>query len=240
MPDRQAEEMAIALEGASFSWENDEDGFRLDIPAWRLERGARAALIGASGSGKTTLLNLLAGVTQADRGVVQVFGADLTRLSSAARDRFRGDHIGLVFQMFNLLPFASVLENILLPLRFSSARAQRAGTAPEAEARRLISSLGLDPDKAFGKPVSALSVGQQQRVAAARALIGAPELIIADEPTSALDPKSRQDFLSLLFAEAERSGATLLTVTHDEAVADAFEQRIFLSDLTATTAREAA
>lgn len=240
MTEPASDQPAIALENVSFAWRKGQDGFRLEIPSWRLRRGARMALIGASGSGKTTLLNLLAGVTRADQGRVEVLGTDLSTLSSAARDRFRGDHIGLVFQMFNLLPFASVSENILLPLRFSNVRRKRAGAAPEQEARRLLTRLGLDPAAVEGEPVAELSVGQQQRVAAARALIGAPQLVIADEPTSALDAASRENFLALLFAEAERSGATLLTVTHDEAVAAAFDERLHLPEILATQSEEAA
>ena len=182
-------------------------------------------------SGKTTLLNLLTGVVAAERGVVSVLGTDLTLLSSGARDRFRGDHIGLIFQMFNLLPYASVLENALLPVRFSARRLQRAGDRPEEAAWALMRRLGLDPDQLQRRTVSELSVGQQQRVAAARALIGAPELIIADEPTSALDAASRDAFLELLFAEAERFGATLVTVTHDESVAARFDRAVPLAEL---------
>lgn len=222
---------AIELSDMSFAWDSRGEGFRLEIPAWRVERGARLALLGRSGTGKTTLLNLLAGVSRAQRGAVRVLGQDLSQLSAARRDRFRGDHIGLVFQMFNLLPFANVLENVLLPLRFSPFRRARLAGPPADEARRLLARLGLTLSNIENRAVSALSVGQQQRVAAARALIGAPELIIADEPTSALDRESRDLFLNLLFEETARSGATLLTVTHDEAVAERFASRADLDRL---------
>ena len=228
----ETESPAIALENVSFAWPG-EDGFRLTIPRWTVARGARVALIGPSGSGKTTLLNLLAGVTRADRGAVRVLGSDLSLLSGARRDQFRGDHVGLIFQMFNLLPYASMVENALLPLRFSRLRRDRVGGDETQEARRLLSRLGLDLSTLEGRSVAQLSVGQQQRVAAARALIGAPELIVADEPTSALDPEARDGFLSLLFAEAERSGATLLCVTHDAAVAARFDRSAPLSDIVA-------
>ncbi|MEM9726440.1 MAG: ATP-binding cassette domain-containing protein, partial [Pseudomonadota bacterium] len=197
-------------------------------------RGSRLALVGPSGSGKTTLLNLLAGVAVADRGRVEVLGTDLSQMSGGGRDRFRGDRIGLIFQMFNLLPFSSVIDNILLPLSFSKIRRKAVGgaAAADAEARRLLRGLGLDPDRVATRPAAELSVGQQQRVAAARALIGGPELIIADEPTSALDPASRDDFLTLLFEEASRSGAAVLTVTHDEGVAARFSDSVAITSLT--------
>lgn len=224
---------AIDLRDVQFSWPAASGGpsFRLGIPAWRVERGARVALLGASGSGKTTLLNLLAGVARAESGTVAILGQDLGRLSPGARDRFRGDHIGLIFQMFNLLPFASVLDNVLLPLRFSARRRKKAGADPAATARALLEALDVPADR-LAAPVSALSVGQQQRVAAARALIGAPELIIADEPTSALDAERRDRFLALLFEEVAAAGATLLTVTHDERVAAAFDRTARLEELT--------
>lgn len=234
-----AETPAIALRDVVFSWRARRSAapFRLAIPEWRLERGARLALLGPSGSGKTTLLNLLAGVTRADQGAVEILGRDLGQLSSGARDRFRGDHVGLVFQMFNLLPYASVLENVLLPLRFSARRRAQAGPDPAAAARGLTEALGLAPDR-LDAPVAALSVGQQQRVAAARALIGAPEIVIADEPTSALDPENRDRFLALLFAQTEAAGTTLLTVTHDAATAAAFGRSLRLETLTAGDAPE--
>lgn len=208
---------AIELEGARFAWPG-EDAFRLEIPSWRLEQGERLALLGASGSGKTTLLNLLAGVVRADGGAVRVLGQDLSGLSSPARDRFRGDHIGLVFQMFNLLPYASMLENVLLPLRFSARRRERAGDGAEAEARRLLSRLGLDAARLERKAVGALSVGQQQRVAAARALIGAPELIIADEPTSALDSTVQSEILAILGELRSEADLAMLIISHDLSV----------------------
>lgn len=230
----------LKLEDARFVWPGagGGDGFELRINDWEVAPGARVALIGPSGSGKTTLLNLLSGVTVAQAGVVALLGTDWGTLSSPARDRRRVDHVGLVFQMFNLLPYLGLAENVTLPLTFSSRR--RAGVAAqggaEAEARRLLGALGLDLDQFGRRPVSELSVGQQQRVAAARALIGAPELLLADEPTSALDAVNRDAFLDLLFREADQAGAAVVAVTHDEQVAARFDQRVRISDLIAQQA----
>lgn len=167
----------------------------------------------------------------AQSGEVRVLGEDLAGLSSRRRDAFRVDHIGFVFQLFNLLPYLSLVENVLLPCRFSRRRRDNAleasGTLP-AEASRLLAHLGLDTRKFGGRPVSELSVGQQQRVAAARALIGSPELVVADEPTSALDSDLRGAFLSLLFAEVENAAATLIFVSHDRSLERDFDRVLAL------------
>ena len=225
----------LKLDKAVFAWPGTggEAGFELRIEDWEVAPGARVALVGPSGSGKTTLLNLLSGVTVAQSGAVGLLGVDWGSLSSPARDRRRVDHVGLVFQMFNLLPYLGLAENVTLPLTFSRRRraaVQERGGA-EAEARRLLGALGLDLDRFAGRPVSELSVGQQQRVAAARALIGGPELLLADEPTSALDAVNRDAFLDLLFREADAAGAAVVAVTHDEQAAARFDQRLQLSDL---------
>ena len=152
-------------------------------------------------------------------------------MSGAARDRFRADHIGYIHQMFNLVPYLSVLENVTLPCRFSRrriSRAQRHSPTASAEAQRLLAHLGLDSQRVLRKPVSELSVGQQQRVAAARALIGSPELIIADEPTSALDAANREAFIELLFNECDETGSTLLFVSHDASLGPMFDRAVQL------------
>jgi putative ABC transport system ATP-binding protein len=202
----------------------------LDIPRMELEREARTFLFGPSGSGKTTLLGVLAGVLQADAGSVRVLGTELTTLSGASRDAFRASHIGYVFQMFNLIPYLTVLENITLPCRMDRTRRARLnGSGPEETARTLAAHLGID--QVLGSSVTELSVGQQQRVAACRALIGAPELIIADEPTSALDFDRREDFLRLLFEECERAGSTLVFVSHDRSLQHLFSHTVSLPEL---------
>ena len=168
-----------------------------------------------------------------DTGSVEVLGTRLDRLAGPARDPFRAAHIGIIFQMFNLLPYLSVLDNVLLPLRFAPGRRRRVvarGTSPEAEARRLLERLHLEPGLAR-RPASNLSVGQQQRVAAARALIGAPEIVIADEPTSALDRDRQAAFLDLIAAELAAAGGTLLMVSHDPTLGDRFERVVRLQSV---------
>lgn len=156
----------------------------LRIDALSLEPGQRTFLFGPSGCGKSTLLSAIAGVVAVPAGRVFVSGTDVGALRGGARDRFRVDHIGLIFQVFNLVPWLSALDNVLLPCRFSCRRRARSGPDPEATARRLLRELGL-ADPALAKaPAATLSVGQQQRVAAARTLIGTPDLVLADEPTS--------------------------------------------------------
>ncbi len=218
---------AVQLTGVRFSY--GRGPVILDVPSLRLETGTRTFLHGPSGSGKTTLLGLLAGVLTADQGEVRILGDDLTRMSGARRDAFRARHVGYVFQMFNLIPYLSVLENIILPVRMHAERRRRMKeSSPAAEARRLASA--LDIDQALGASVGSLSVGQQQRVAACRALIGSPEIIIADEPTSSLDHDRRDAFLDLLLEACEGAGSTLVFVSHDPTLASHFEQQVSLGE----------
>ncbi len=195
-------------------------------------------MLGESGSGKSTLLSLICGVTTPERGVVEIDGVDLARQSSGARDRFRANRIGVIFQQFNLLPYATPLDNVLLALRFAPARKERI-VDPRAEALRLTGALGLPDALVLHSPASELSVGQQQRVAVARALIGEPPLIVADEPTSSLDASAQSAFLDLLFEQAAEAGSTLLMVSHDERLAGRFDRMINLADV-AVISREAA
>src|SRR5690606_5760053 len=206
----------IQLDQVTFAWPRRPT--LLDIDSFTLQPGERVFLKGPSGSGKTTLLGLLGGVQLPASGRIRLLGEDLAHMSGSQRDRFRADHSGYIFQMFNLLPYLSVLENITLPCHFSALRRQRAVTrhgSVEAAGRHLLGHLGLNHSDVERRPVTELSIGQQQRVAAARALIGNPELVIADEPTSALDADTREAFLQLLFAECEAVGSSLLFVSHD-------------------------
>ena len=200
----------------------------LAIESLRIEAGERIFLFGPSGSGKSTLLALLAGVLTAQEGKIRVLGTELSSLRR--RDRFRVDHVGFIFQQFNLVPYLSIIHNVLLPCRFSAKRAQRAieahGTPVDA-AHHLLDAMGLGPDLRKRKATD-LSVGQQQRVAAARALIGSPELIIADEPTSSLDADARQAFLGLLRQQCDRWASTLLFVSHDRQLAVNFDREVNL------------
>ena len=189
-------------------------------------RGQRMLLLGPSGGGKSTLLSLLAGVVTPQQGSVSVLGTDLGALSRSSRDRFRAAHLGIIFQQFNLLLYASVVDNVLLPLHFSRQRRERATIqrSAEAEAKWILTRLGLDTASINCARASDLSVGQQQRVAAARALIGAPELIIADEPTSSLDRSHQTAFLDLLFSDLDAAGTSLIMVSHDETLAQRFNR----------------
>ena len=221
-------EPALLIRDLRFRWPGQPQPC-LDIPALELAAGARVFLHGPSGAGKSTLLGLLGGVAVPEQGRIELLGRDLARLSGHGRDAFRADHIGFVFQQFNLLPWLSAMDNVLLPCTFSARRRQRASD-PSAEAARLLGHLDLAP-ALWDKPAAELSVGQQQRVAAARALIGRPELLIADEPTSALDAPRQQAFVDLLLAEAAAAGATLLFVSHDERLAAHFDRRIALHEI---------
>lgn len=188
----------------------------------------RLGIVGESGSGKSTLLSLICGTIRAQSGGVSVAGQNLAGLSPGQTDRFRAEHIGIIFQQVNLLPFASVLDNILLPLRFAPERRARLDD-PAGEAGRLCQALGL-PD-VLGLKASTLSVGQQQRVAVARAMIGSPPIILADEPTSALDETTQTDFLDVLFAQTQAQNSTLLMVSHDPRLADRFDRVVRLEDI---------
>ncbi len=227
---------ALALTDIRFAWPG-KSGFALNCPEFSMAPGESVLLLGASGSGKSTLLSLVCGIVTADAGVVSVGATDLKTLRAGQRDRFRAERIGVIFQQFNLLPYARVADNILLPLRFAPERRARAGDAA-AEARHLCDALGL-PDGILGTPAGRLSVGQQQRVAVARALIGRPPLIVADEPTSALDAATQDIFLSLLFDRVAEAGSALLMVSHDERLGDRFDRVIRLEDIV-TTERAAA
>ena len=202
----------------------------LDIPRLEVARGERVFLHGPSGSGKSTLLGLLGGVALPQAGRIELLGQDLGQLDSHARDRFRADHIGFLFQQFNLLPWLSALDNVLLPCTFSARRKLRTGADPRVSAANLLTQLDLTPEL-WRKPAGELSVGQQQRVAAARALIGRPEILIADEPTSALDAERQQTFIDLLLREAATGGATLIFVSHDRRLAAHFDRTLALDEI---------
>jgi len=222
----------IKLHDLVFGWPGQPP--LLDIPAFHLDAAEALFLKGPSGSGKTTLLGLLGGVQKPSRGSIRLLGQELGELRQGARDRFRVDHTGYIFQQFNLLPFLSVRENVELPCRFSRSRAQRAserhGSVDQAAAS-LLAHLGLHDPALLARRADSLSIGQQQRVAAARALIGQPELVIADEPTSALDADTREAFIQLLFTECRAAGSSLLFVSHDQSLAPLFDRHLSLAEL---------
>ena len=230
-------DFAIAIRDVRFRWPG-RDSFGLAIDELSIAPGQSVLLVGPSGSGKSTLLGLICGIVMPQAGSIRLINCELANMSGPARDRFRADHIGIIFQMFNLLPYLSVQDNILLPLTFAAHRCRRIEAkrrAPIDEVHRLLDQLQLDASELAHKPASTLSVGQQQRVAAARALIGAPELIIADEPTSALDRNRQTAFLDLLFREVESQGQTLLMVSHDDTLAARFDKVIDLSEIANVT-----
>jgi putative ABC transport system ATP-binding protein len=224
---------AIALEDLRFGWRPGAAPV-LDIPELRIGRGERVFLHGPSGSGKSTLLGLIAGVLAPTAGRIEVLDAALHGMRGAQRDRFRADHVGVIFQLFNLIPYLSVLENVTLPCDFSPRRraaSNTGGATAQTEARRLLSRLSLDAPELLHRRVTELSVGQQQRVAAARALLGRPGLVIADEPTSALDADHRAGFLELLLEECALAEATLVYVSHDRLGMERFDRVLDLSAL---------
>lgn len=222
----------LELRGVEFRWPG-RASFGLRVDHFILGQREKLLLVGPSGSGKSTLLALIAGIVAPQSGEIMVLGTNIANLGAAARDRFRAEHMGVIFQMFNLLPYGSVVDNVLLPLSFASERRIRAGgpQGERSEAQRLLMRLGLDSRQIAGRSAASLSVGQQQRVAAARALIGRPELVIADEPTSALDRDRQIAFLDLLFAELEAAGAGLVMVSHDETLASRFDRVARLDEI---------
>ena len=218
----------VVMEDVRFTWPGRR-AFSIAVDRFTLARGERVLIVGPSGGGKSTVLGLLCGTLKPQSGRITILGTDIAQLSAAARDRFRADHIGIVFQMFNLLPYGSVIDNVVLPLAFGAGRRARlAGGDGRGEASRLLSRLGIDVAELGGERASSLSVGQQQRVAAARALIAAPELIVADEPTSSLDRDRQRDFLNLLFAEIGTAGSTLVMVSHDRSLGAMFDRTVEL------------
>ncbi len=221
----------ITIEQLKFSYNQN---IVINIDTLKIQKNEHLFIEGASGSGKSTLLSLMAGVLSPDTGTIRVLNTELTRLKDSQKDLFRAEHIGFIFQQFNLIPYLSVIENVTLPCRFSDTRKRKAlgrsGTL-EKEAIRLLRRLGLEDTHLLSRSVNTLSVGQEQRVAAARAMIGSPEIIIADEPTSALDNNHRQAFMQTLFDECVNDDITLIFVSHDTSLKYLFTHSIDLVKL---------
>ncbi|EKE87440.1 ABC transporter ATP-binding protein [Idiomarina xiamenensis] len=223
----------VAIRNLSFAWPGQ--AAVLEIPELTIANGEHVIVRGASGSGKSTLLSLLAGINTPQQGQLQVLGHAFEKLSGSQRDRVRADDIGYIFQQFNLLPYLTAVDNVLLACQFSAKRRQRlrqAGQSPRQRATELLQHLGLDKQQQT-QPAHQLSVGQQQRVAAARALLGQPALLIADEPTSALDSDRRDEFIQLLFRECQAQQTSLIFVTHDDSLVSHFPRHIELTQLQA-------
>ena len=215
----------------SFAMPGGERVDILDIGSFQLAAGEHCALEGRSGSGKSTLLNVIAGIMRPDSGRVLVDGIDLARLTEARRDRVRADTLGLVFQQFNLLPGFTALENVLVAMSFGSGRPDR------GRAIALLEAVGLG-HRLHHRP-AALSVGQQQRVAVARALANRPRAVLADEPTASIDPAHQQQVIDLLRCTCTEQGVALLVVTHAADVAGQFPRRARLEDFNRAAAAHA-
>lgn len=207
----------LLIEGLSKTYVSPEGERQpvLDIERFALARGEQVALRGGSGSGKTTFLNLIAGILRPDAGRILLAGADMAALSESARDAHRARHLGYVFQTFHLLEGYSALENVLLGMAFGPG-------ADRARAEELLVRVGLG-HRLRHKPRQ-LSVGQQQRVAVARALASRPDLVLADEPTGNLDAARAQEALALIRECCAEAGAALLLVSHDPAVLAHFQR----------------
>ncbi|MDX3774347.1 ABC transporter ATP-binding protein [Chromatiaceae bacterium AAb-1] len=217
---------AIELKNVVFYYQ--PGGWQLEIAALQLEAGQHLFIQGASGSGKTTLLNLLAGVSVVKQGELWINGQPLHQLSAGKRDRLRAEDIGVVFQQLNLIPYLSVLDNVLLSAHFAGQR----GISVRARAEELLTRLGLTK-VLWQQRASQLSIGQQQRVAIARALLTQPALLIADEPTSALDADNRDAFMQVLLSEADLCGTTVIFVSHDRALRHYFSSQLNMKQLSA-------
>lgn len=221
---------ALSISDLSFTWPGQSKAV-LEIDSLTLPLGESLFIQGPSGSGKSTLLNLIAGVVALQQGQISLLPQLQRSRQHLLRDRFRADHIGYIFQQFNLLPFLSALDNVSLSCQFSPLRQQRCreqyNSVPEA-ARHWLEQLNIPPEL-HQRPATELSVGQQQRVAAARALMGSPELIIADEPTSALDSENAQHFVTTLLSHCKDNNSSLLFVSHDQQLVNGFDHHFSLS-----------
>ena len=216
---------SLSIRDLFFTW-SKHSHFSLRIPNWQIQTGEKVFLYGRSGEGKSTLLNLISGIESRYSGEIQVLGQDLAKLTQTQKDSFRANNIGIIFQQFNLLPFLSAKQNILLAQRFKNKN--QTYTAQPEDLDAICEKLELSRHLLSQKAME-LSVGQQQRVAVARALYGQPALIIADEPTSALDTQSREQFIRLLLDSAQSS--TVIFVSHDMSLASHFDQQVELAKI---------
>ncbi len=205
-------------------------GDLVDVHALSLAPGEQLLLTGGSGSGKSTLLHLIAGLIDPRAGSVTVAGQNVHALAPAARDRHRGRAIGMIFQTFNLLPGFSAIENVMLAMMFADAK-QLPPREHRGRASDLLTRLGLPAGRLHDADVTKLSIGQQQRVAVARAIACQPSLVLADEPTASLDPENRDAAIELIQSACKDANAALLCVSHDPAIAQRFARRVRLADL---------
>lgn len=219
-------ELAIKLSNVSYRYDKNGSQSDLSVSDWQVPAGQKLFLRGESGSGKTTLLNLIAGVLVPDSGEIRLLGEPFSALSARKRDIFRAKHIGVVYQQFNLIPFVSVLKNVQLAAHFGATPSDEV----ESTLAELLPKLALSTD-CLAKQASHLSVGQQQRIAIARALINHPNILLVDEPTSALDATARNSFMELLIELCDKFNTTLLFVSHDTYLQQYFKDVINIAQL---------
>ena len=218
----------VKIESLRFQWSKNNN-FKIFVPKLEVGRGKKVLFLGESGSGKTTLLSLICGFLEPLSGSISINDKIISDLTSTNKDAYRSDNIGIIFQQFNLLPYANVIDNIILPLYFSKQRSKKVENKINA-AMTLCDQLRL-PETILNQKASNLSVGQQQRVAVARALIGSPSIIVADEPTSSLDTEAQELFLDLMFDQISKNSSTLLMVSHDKSLTNYFDQVIDINEI---------
>lgn len=219
-------EAAIEISELNYQWPGS-DSTLLNIPELRVKKGERIFIQGQSGSGKSTLLSLLTGILEFSKGSISILNTKLESLSPSQKDLFRAEHIGYIFQQFNLIPFLNSVDNVLLALNFSQSKAKKVSDKKQ-KAYDLLLQMGIIKADHY-KAVNQLSVGQQQRVAAARAFIGGPEIIIADEPTSSLDTDSQSSFIELLKKQCHENQSTLIFVSHNQQLIPHFDRCLEMS-----------
>lgn len=217
----------MSIRDLRFSYDNKNHEPIIEIPEWSVAAGEQIFLHGPSGSGKSTLLNLLSGILTSTEGSIKILNQSLNLMSERQKDKFRANHIGLVFQQFNLIHYLSALDNIRLAKHFANAPFRK---KDDSRAKELLHALGINKTL-HHQPASALSTGQQQRVAIARSLINTPELLIVDEPTSALDSQSRDAFMTLLMETVTQHNITLIFVSHDQSLTQYFSRTVALQDI---------
>lgn len=212
--------MAIGLSNVCFSYPKQQNSPVINISSWSIVAGEHVFIFGPSGSGKSTLLGLLSGLISPSEGEIMIHGQRLDKMTNNQQDKFRANHIGYVFQQFNLLPYLNAIDNIRLASHFSKSASK---ASIQTEIKALLNSLNM-PEKYWQQPISSLSIGQQQRIAIARALINKPVLLIADEPTSSLDRNNTDSFMALLMSIVESNDITLLFVSHDISLSHYFKR----------------
>lgn len=222
--------MTITLKNVKYAYPESPNTAVLDIPRWVVGSQEQVFVHGPSGCGKSTLLNLLCGMIAPSAGELSVLDSRLDQMGMHQRDQFRANHIGYVFQQFNLIPYLNAVENIQLAIHFGKHKRSK---VQQTNIKALLENLNITPDD-WHKQTSALSIGQQQRVAIARALINKPQLLIADEPTSSLDQKNRDNFMSVLMSSVAEHSISLVFVSHDMSLSRYFNRIDALADINAS------